>query len=330
MIHRTSTRIGGYLLTLMLTAAPLSAQPATRFAHEGALRQLEFSVDGKKLTAITAKGIVVWDAVTGDIIRLLATSETNFLLDYSPTGDDLAVYHGGGEIGLWDIATGKRRRLIEIEVEGEGLSTMYSAKLRFAPDGKSLVLHADSASAFLVDLATGKVARQFGGCSQVHDIAFSADGQRLALATLNPSVQVFNPATGNRLHTLDPEKERFTYSICFAKDNRRIAAGGWDRIAVSELGGTKPAVLFKADMEAVTRLAFAGDDRLLVSGSQDGKIRVWDVAARKVLRTYPGYHWALSPDGKTLAVGAERKGAVRFWNVLTGEKRSSGMGDAAK
>jgi WD40 repeat protein len=74
-------------------------------------------------------------------------------------------------------------------------------------------------------------------------------------------------------------------------------------------------------MESVQRLAFAADDRLLVSGSQDGKIRVWDIAARRVLHAYSGYNWALAPDGRTLAVPANR--TIRLWDVLTGEERFS-------
>jgi WD40 repeat protein len=175
--------------------------------------------------------------------------------------------------------------------------------LRFSPDGKFLVIFAGSASAYLLEPSEGRVVRQFGGLSEVQDVAFSTDGKQLALASCDPSVQVFDLRTGNCLHTLDPDKGRFAYSVCFDKEKRRIAAGGWDRITVSHRDGTGVDVL-TAKMQAVTCVAFAADGRLLLTGSQDGKIRVWDMPARKVLRSYSGYHWALSPDGKTLAVGA--------------------------
>jgi WD40 repeat protein len=322
------TVIGCCLFGLALPAMPsLSAPLPTAFQYEGAARQLIFSPDGKKLAAITGKGLLVWDTATGNVVRRLATPNNCALLDFSPEGDGLVVFCAG-EITLWDVATGQNRRSFEVNVD-EALNPRYSGKLRFSPDGEFLVLHADSASAYLLEPSQGKVVRRFGGRAQVQDAAFSTDGKQLALATYAPAVQVFDLGTGNRRRTLDPEKGRFAYSVCFDKEDRRIAAGGWDRITLSAVDGTRVDVL-QADMGAVTHLGFAASGRLLLSRSQDGKIRVWDIAAHKVLRTHPGSHWALSSDGKTLAMGVDR--TMRFWDVVTNDpwRNHQGEGEGSK
>ncbi len=322
MLSRIAPPVGCCLIALALTAMPSRSAPwAKPFAHERSVWQLAFSGDGKKLAALTAKGVLIWDAATGDLVRRLDTPRTGHLLDLSPRGDVLAVY-SPPEITLWDVAAGKPRRVFELELD-EPINAMYSARLRFSPDGKFLVIHGDSASAYLLELSQGQLVRRFGGQAEVCDVAFSGDGKQLALATCDPAVQVFDPVSGKRLRTLDPEKGRFAHSVCFGKENHRLAAGGWDRIAVSESAGTS-VELFQAGMQSVNRLAFAAEDRLLVSRSQDGKIRVWDIAARRVLRTYPsaGYDWALAPDGRILAVAVGR--TIRFWDVSTGEERFTG------
>jgi WD40 repeat protein len=314
---RISGPPGEALTVISLASMPESAPLTTPFRHEGAARQLAFSPDGKKLAAISGKGVLIWDALTGQVVRRLVTPNHCALLDFSPKGDVVVVF-SAGDITFWDVGTGKNLRPFEVSVD-EALNPMYSGNLRFSPDGKFLVIHAWSSSAYLLDASQGKPVRRFGGTAEVHDVAFSTDGKQLALATLDPSVQVFDLGTAKRLHKLDPEKGRFAYSVCFDKKSRRIAAGGWDRITMSDVDGTSVGV-FKAKMEAVTRLAFAANGRLLLSGSQDGKIRVWDIAAGKVLRSYSGSHWALSPDGKTLAVDTER--TIRLWDVVTGKERS--------
>lgn len=325
MMHRNVAALSSGLITLALLALLFSSAPAaTPFQHLGSAHHLAFSGDGKKLAAITGKEVVVWDVVTGTVVRRLATPSSCYLLDFSPKGDTLAMLCAE-EIELWDIATAKRLWSLEMD---EPMGTMYSAGLRFSPDGKCLVLHADSVCAYLLDLPRRKVVARFGGQSEVHDIAFSHDGKRLALATFEPSVQVFDLPTGNGMTTFEPEKNRFTYSVCFDRKDQRIAAGGWDRITIVEVAGAKRVDLFQPGMESVHRVAFVGDGRLLVSGSQDGKVRVWDIAAGKVLRTYRGYHWTVSPDGKTLALSAER--TVRLWDAVTGEELVVGKGRAGK
>lgn len=77
---------------------------------------------------------------------------------------------------------------------------------------------------------------------------------------------------------------------------------------------------------AVTCLAFSPDGNALFSGSRDGTVKRWDVKARQCLETLPLpealtaaglrkeiFSLALSPDGRTLAVGTETD--VGFWDA---------------
>ena len=72
-------------------------------------------------------------------------------------------------------------------------------------------------------------------------------------------------------------------------------------------------------------LAYSADGKLLASGSIDGVIKLWDVAASKERATVKGdavsvYSLAFSPDGKLLAAGGST-GAVKLWDVAAGEQR---------
>lgn len=69
---------------------------------------------------------------------------------------------------------------------------------------------------------------------------------------------------------------------------------------------------------------FRRDGRLLVSGSWDGTMKLWDVASGRELRTLAGHGWGIykaffSPDGRRLA-SSSRDATVKLWDVRTGRE----------
>ena len=69
-------------------------------------------------------------------------------------------------------------------------------------------------------------------------------------------------------------------------------------------------------------MAFSPDGKILVTGCEDSKARLWDVGTRKLL-VQPLRHqrwvWsvAFSPDGRTVFTGSD-DGTARLWDVATG------------
>ena len=79
----------------------------------------------------------------------------------------------------------------------------------------------------------------------------------------------------------------------------------------------------KGHGKGVTTVAFSRDGKLLASGSTDNTIRIWDVAAKRELRTLAGHTSNVesidfSPDGRLLA-SASDDGATFLWDANTGE-----------
>jgi ribosome assembly protein 4 len=65
-------------------------------------------------------------------------------------------------------------------------------------------------------------------------------------------------------------------------------------------------------VEAVYQVAWSSDSRLLVSGSKDSTLKVWDTHTKKMKFDLPGHgdevysvDWA--PDGQRVASGAKDK-----------------------
>lgn len=68
----------------------------------------------------------------------------------------------------------------------------------------------------------------------------------------------------------------------------------------------------RGHVKAVYQVAWAADNRLLVSGSADSTLKVWDIRKGKLLHDLPGHAdevYALdwSPDGERVASGGKDK-----------------------
>ncbi len=100
------------------------------------------------------------------------------------------------------------------------------------------------------------------------------------------------------------------------------STSGW-----TEHGKLKYVKLLSGHWSAVFETRFAPDSRHIVTGSNDGTTKLWDVNEGTMVRAFPARcgrvsGLALTADGKTLVTGAA-DGLVRFWGVESGKQLRS-------
>jgi RNA polymerase sigma factor (sigma-70 family) len=181
----------------------------------------------------------------------------------------------------------------------------------------------------------GTVRFRLGGWG--HAVLFTPDGRRLISTGGGGGPRLWEVTTGRPLGQLIVPGGGQAGPVALSPDGHTLATGdGSGSIHLIDLRTGKATRHIRAHLEAVAALAFSPDGKLLASGGhfdvprrqgQDNPICLWDVSTGKRVRLLSGHRdavlgLAFSPDGKTLASGAERYDATfRLWDVATGKGR---------
>jgi WD40 repeat protein len=145
------------------------------------------------------------------------------------------------------------------------------------------------------DSASGRALGSLNLDIPVRCIAVSLDGSLVAAGQETGRIDVWSPASGRTVATLDNGRNRLN-CLSFGRDVRRSEP-------------TAP-----------------GPDTphwLLAAGDSGGTVTVWDLARRQIGSYCPGSYYdvfavAFSPDGATLASCG--RGAARLWDLRSGRK----------
>lgn len=110
---------------------------------------------------------------------------------------------------------------------------------------------------------------------------------------------------------------------------------GWYRPAGGASTTRPELVLQLGHSGPVGSVAYSRDGKRVVTGSEDGTVRIWDPQSGEMVRMLRGKvggqpEVALSPDGRTIAVGRlarHEPAAIELWDGLTGKRLRALKGD---
>lgn len=200
--------------------------------------------------------------------------------------------------------------------------------LAFSLDGKS-VLACSQAGLHVYDwpaLNLQKIIKV--QAHNIHDLAFSLDGNQLAVGGGNPTtegiVEIFSWPEGKSLRVL--KKHRDSVMAVAWRDASSLASASLDRhIILWDLRTGNPIQELKGHSKGVSSLCFLNDKEKLVSTGIDQSVRVWDLTSGELIRsmnnhTLPVHDLALRPGEAALpvVVSAGDDRTVRFWQPTIG------------
>lgn len=141
-------------------------------------------------------------------------------------------------------------------------------------DGKRIAGIGKSSRLWIGDPTEKKLVAICSVGSGAKCIAFSPDGQSLAIGLGNGEVRIYDASAGDLVVTLHGHSAAIT-CLAFSRDGKTISTGSvdrtvrlWDAVAGLERGNLIVG-------ETVRTLSFSPDSKALAAGCDDGKIRIW-------------------------------------------------------
>jgi WD40 repeat protein len=270
---------------------------------------------------------------------------------FSPDGKDLAAVSADSSVILWDVDTGKAIRTIGQRHDPFGPGS-YLGTLAFSPDGKLLGIGQDNSSLIggwwagitLWDCVSQKQRHVLSlrDPHSIRSLAFSPDDKHWAAADDSGGVYLWNSAEGDQETRLDVTTSA-SYFVAFSPDGKDLILGtradkrtfgkpGWGEVIFWELARRKVRRAFLVDREHFLEAVALSADGKSVAVLAGNRASLWDTASGEKVRDLKANadvrSLALSPDGKTIALGcwepADRNpemGAVSLLDAATGKER---------
>ena len=196
----------------------------------------------------------------------------------------------------------------------------------FSPDGQTLVT-ADENNIVFLDLSTGKPKKTIRTAYNIVALAFSPDGKFLAVGSDPPEGSIDNL----ELWEMPEGKSRgflrghtnYVYSLAFSADGSILVSGSGDSTLRlwDPQSGTLKQTLKVADFQPGFALLPGGQQLVSILPDRGPAVLAIPSGAAKALRVDFAASFALSPDGKTLAVGSyweEQPAEIELIDVASG------------
>lgn len=263
---------------------------------------------------------------------LIAHTKSVVGIAASKDGKLLASGSADNSIIIWDATTHRVVKKIESH-KGQVTS------LEFSPDSKTLISGSTDRSLRLWDIITGNEIRNYNNEFKqgIYQCRFSADGKMLGVVSwergakgVQGFAKILDVQTGVLLKRFDTDDHPAS-AVKFSTDNKKIYTGTWG-FQIKQHDITSGNTDWNYDMRefdyytAVQTLDVSPDNKLVVQGGKDNKIRLLNAVDGKlvyVIEPWQGHkEWVnsvrFSPDGLHFASVSD-DGLLKIWETNTGK-----------
>jgi WD40 repeat protein len=255
--------------------------------HADWVRSVVFHPGGGQLaSAGDDRRVLLWELPSGRLLRSINDhAQAVYSISYSPDGRTLATVGFDSQMRLYDATGGP-------------LSTLNCpcADMRavaFSPDGRLMAAAGRNGKLRVWDMTTSTVAFERDVQDRrVRDLVFSNDGSQLALGGDGQFIHLLQARSGEEILRL-PSRPGRVLSLAYCGDSKLAAGNSDNSIGIWNLTYQQQEQRLVGHRGSVSALAYHPASSVLVSGSYDTTVRIWNLASSGPTTTrkperYPG------------------------------------------
>lgn len=332
----------------VLQQAALGVSELNRLvAHQGAVKDVEFSPNGKMIVSASGdKTIKLWNR-NGELLRtFVGHNSLVWRVAFNPDGNTIVSGSMDGTLKFWNlngellktiiahpsgvlnvavgnsliVSAGSDKTIKLWTSEGKLLQTLTGHQapvwdVAISNDEELIVSASADHTAKLWSREGAPLATLIGHNSPVRRVVINSQGTLIATSSADNTVKLWN-CDGVLLQTLLGHKDE-VWGLAFSPDGQILASMGNDQaLKLWTLDGTLLAT-FKEHGDWINNIAFSPDGSLIASADQDKTIKLWRWQT-PLLSSFSGQGVVVlgvaeSPDGQKIA-SAHQDGSVNLWN----------------
>ena len=314
---------GSYDRTVRTWDAESGGELKVMRGHTGGVRAVAFAPNGRMIASGAADHTVrLWTAAGGRVaLTLKKHTAAVRAVAFTPDGSHVASASDDRTVRLSQIADGR-------EV-GQTTLPEVGTTLAFAPRGEALFVGTGGGHVVRLNPNSGRVQAYLGvepgldpdtpaHAAGVTAVLPSADGSSLKTVGNDGGVLSWSANEAESAGRSFVGNQRPT-AVCVSPDGKTLAVGGQDGVVKVLDAATGVELLsIPAHTGSVISVAFGSNGRLVSAGT-DERVRVWDATSGAglltLIQTTADLRVAVSPDGKSLAVGGRNIPGVMLVNL---------------
>ncbi|NTW50216.1 MAG: DnaJ domain-containing protein [Chlorobiales bacterium] len=285
----------------------LRETPAKTIKASGPVRAITLVSNGSELVVGDENGnISVWPIGQDTSLPIKSIAIGAPVLATATDGEWLAVGTGVGDIKLLTLSDGK----VQKTLEGHRASI---SDLEFSPDGKTLASSGLDNTIQIWEMPEGKLARSLLGVAfPIYSIAFVENGTRIAFA--DDRIAIAWNWSDNTRKQLTMQGQKILAVDALGK---WVAIGGLDNTLKQVHLGNGTIRECTLETSAITAICYNPGGDVVVSGSEDGNIRIYGAESGRKLKAIGAHNGRItrvifSPDGSKI-ISASLDGTVKVW-----------------
>lgn len=320
------------LLALLMTTSRLEAQNYQLFktlrAHQSAVSHLTFRAEDNLLVSGDKQGhIALWETSRHTLVKKWKAHEGKVTdINFSPDGKQMVSAGYDGKICVWDLSN--HQKVTDFENPAIAPYANVSGKeptFAFFINEDLVCFGGYNQQVNTGSIDLGDVEKIYQGSAAITCGVLSPQGNKVALGEAG-KVVLLNLQNNEVIHRLggSTELKDFVCEVRFVPNSSTLAYWAYNgKVHFYDLSARRsPKLAFSmaaSPKSGTSNLAFSEDHKLLITGNEDNKTKVWQWQNKQArLRQTLGKHqsavtcFALSPAGEYLVTGSNDH-TVRVW-----------------